>query len=130
MALDKQDVPAASGLLVGSRQLLITTGSGNKTYIAENWSPSQPATIITSMDELGKERAAGGIKQPATGTATLLFPLLTADQLTDLLFREFQTNLHQEDAPLSTTFWITEVGIPESSGQEKKMSINWRKKIN
>jgi hypothetical protein len=123
------------GLQVNTRTLTIgpaAGGTGGFVYVAESFSPSRPAKIIETTDqndEPSKQYAYAGF---VAGTAVLQLSGSTAPlpqggwEFTTILDRGGTPG----PTPTAEIFFITDVGAPEAQGQEIKVNVSWRKKIN
>jgi hypothetical protein len=123
------------GMQVNTRVLTIGSaagGTGGVTYVAENFNYSRPSKTIETTDENDEPNKQYSYKTFVTGTATLQLAAST----TPLPQQgwEFTTTLDRGTTPGPTPspeiFYITDVGAPEAQGQEIKVNVSFRKRIN
>lgn len=106
----------------GSRVLSIDSVS----YIAENIEVTRPTQIVERRSELGAPNGQAQIDDFVTGTATLQLATgaTVIPENGDTFATTFVTAIGSE------TFFLSEVGQPETQGEAKKVNISFRKKYN
>ena len=105
-----------SGLPYGSRVVTIASVG----YIANNFSVSDPLNVIERTDELGAPNGAIGIDQVKTGSAQL--QMATTSTSYPVKGAEFSAAVNGT----ATTFFLTEVGMPEEAAGFKVADISFR----
>jgi hypothetical protein len=107
----------------GSR-LIQLTGSVTGAYVAESIEVTRPTTQIQRLDEIGEPNSAVYIRNWATGTATLQLAttasLIPANGCTFAVSFDLTPEI----------FVITQVGQPETSTTDKKITITFSEVIN
>ena len=101
----------------GSRVITDTTNS--TTYIANNFRVTEPTRVLERDTELGAPYGVVAIQRARTGSAQL--QLNTTTTLIPARGDEFTAD--------TVTYFITEVGKPESADAIKVVDIQFREKI-
>jgi hypothetical protein len=108
----------SANLPYGSRVLTINSIA----YIANNFRVSQAGKLLERMTELGAPNGAVLIDTPYTGSAEL--QLANTSIAFPNVSLTFSARVDSENANLN--FFITEVGVPETSDQWKNCDITFR----
>jgi len=108
----------SSNLPYGSRVLSINS----VLYIANNFRVQQAGKLLERMTELGAPNGAVLIDAPYTGTAEL--QIANTSIAFPNISMTFSARVDAENANLN--FFITEVGVPETSDQWKNCDITFR----
>ena len=109
----------AATLPYGSRVLTISAVG----YIANSFSPSQSLQVIERQDSLGAPNGAIGIRAPRTGSASL--QLASTSTTSPTVGDEFTASVGGS----TVTFFLTEVGLPESQNGFKTVEVSFREAI-
>ena len=107
----------------GSRVLTINS----ITYIAESFEVSEPTFKVERRSELGAPNGKYIGEDFVTGSATL--QLAASTTAIPALGLTFATKPRDADAA-TTTFILTEIGIPEAQGDISKVPVKFDKKYN
>ncbi|MDB6026300.1 MAG: hypothetical protein JWM68_2523 [Verrucomicrobiales bacterium] len=114
----------------GSRILSITNANMGTPAavdaIAENISLTRPSTAIERKGILDEPTGAVIVAGFVTGSATL--QLATSASIPPNLGATFMSTF--DSVTGSESFYVSEVGIPETQGDAKKVTISFRKKYN
>jgi len=109
----------AATLPYGSRVVTI----GAVGYIANSFSPSQSLQVIERQNELGAPNGAVGIRVARTGSTSL--QLASTSTTAPAVGDEFSATV----AGSAITFFLTEVGLPESQNGFKTVEVSFREAI-
>ena len=103
-----------------------TVTIGQNVFLAEDFSPTEGSNWVQSNNIDGSPRGGRDIRTVITAQCTFLFPSgATLDQ-TPALF----TVISLKYRNVAKNFVITEVGIPQKSGQETKLAVKIRELLN
>ena len=105
----------------GSRVLVI----GGVTYVAESFSYEEGSTTIETRSEVGVPNGVVDVVTNPTGSATLQYPAAGPTSAEPARFEVFAANIKGT----STSMVLLTVGMPETQGDVKKVSITFRKKL-
>jgi hypothetical protein len=97
----------------GARILTVSTVA----FVADNYELTTPSTVIERTNSLGEPSGSVGIAGFVRGTATV--QLATSTTTAPTLGATFVAD--------SSTYYVTDVGAPESSQGEKKVNISFIK---
>ena len=92
-------------------------------YVAESFEVNEPSATIERMDETGDP--SGWVAVPGFVTGTALIQLDNAE-VAPLIGDTFVGVVRGANS----NFAVTEVGIPESQGEAKKVNISFRLRYN
>lgn len=105
----------------GSRDLSINS----KTYVADNIEVTRPTKVIERTNSTDEPSGQVIYANFVTGTATLQLAGNTdKPQLGNTFTETFDSTIGAE------TFYISETGLPEAKGEDRKVSVQFRKKYN
>lgn len=107
----------------GSRVLTINS----VTYVAENFEVKEPTFNVERRNEINQPNGQYIDADFITGSATL--QLATSSTAIPANGDTFATKPRAADVS-TTTFVLTEIGIPEEQGGIKKVPVQFRKKYN